>query len=329
MRSAGVRIWADHQGVSDTGRRLLALLGRLQDGRAWSAADLAGRLGVGARTVRRDVVRLRELGYPVIGRPGPGGSYRLAAGSRVPPLVLEDDEVVAVAVGLRQAAGALADAGATERAAAKLDRLLPARLREAVRAVSAATEAVPAGGARAVVTPGLVQQLARAIADHRSVTFTYAGRSGAQADRSCDPHRLVAEGIRWYLVAFDHDRDDWRTFRLDRVDQLVVGEVFSPRHLPALTAAEHVRSVRSAPRYEVVVEVAAPAAHVAGRLGIPGEDVQPVDHTSCTATLTVDSAEWLITRMLTLDADWSVQGPDPIRQRCSALLARHLHDNHR
>ena len=201
----------------DTSVRLLRLLTLLQVRRDWSGADLAQRLGVTTRTVRNDVERLRILGYEVRSRTGIAGGYRLAAGSALPPLLLDDDEAVAVALGLRAAAaGSVTGIEETSlRALAKLERTLPARLRHRLDALRQAT--VSAAGGGPTVDAETLTAVAAACRDHEQLRFDYPGHDGSVSPRRVEPHRLVYTGRRWYLLAWDRDREDWRTFRADRI----------------------------------------------------------------------------------------------------------------
>lgn len=203
----------------ETSARLLRLLSLLQAHREWSGADLADRLGVTSRTVRRDVDRLRELGYPVNASPGTGGGYHLGAGAELPPLLLDDDEAVAVAVGLRTAAGqGIEGIGETSvRALAKLEQVLPSRLRRRVGALNAFTVPMLRGPQPSAVDPGVLTELANLCRDAERLRFEYSDHGGASSRRTVEPHRLVCSERRWYLVAWDIDREDWRTFRADRI----------------------------------------------------------------------------------------------------------------
>lgn len=196
--------------MTDTPARLLGLLSLLQTPREWPGSELAGRLGVSPRTIRRDVERLRELGYPVEASRGVAGGYRLVAGTAMPPLVLEDDEAVAIAVGLRTAAGQTVSGieEASVRALAKLEQVLPARLRRRVGTIGTATVAVPATGP--AVDPAQLTVFAAAITNRETVRFRYRANDGTETRRRAEPLRLVATGRRWYLVAYDLDRADWR-----------------------------------------------------------------------------------------------------------------------
>jgi predicted DNA-binding transcriptional regulator YafY len=215
--------------VSDTTARVLALLALFQQQTAWTGAELAERLDVTDRTVRRDVERLRELGYPVEAAPGAAGGYRLGRGGRLPPLLLGDEEAMAVALGLRAAVdGSIS--GLEEAAVsvlARLDSLLPQHLAARVRAIHTATAQVDQRSDEQVDGGALVG-LAQACERSQRVRFAYADRTGRPSDRLVEPHRLVRVGPRWYLVAFDADRKDWRTFRLDRLGALtLVGTTFT------------------------------------------------------------------------------------------------------
>ena len=201
----------------DTPGRLLRLLSLLQLRRDWPGPELAARLEVDVRTVRRDIDRLRALGYPVSSTSGAAGGYRLEPGTDLPPLLLDDDEAVAVAVCLRTAAGGTV-AGIEEaalRALAKLDRLLPTRLRGRAGALSAATVAMT--GQRPVIDADDLAAIAAACRDHEVLRFDYRTNDGATSRRTVEPLRLVHTGRLWYLVAWDRDRGDWRTFRVDRI----------------------------------------------------------------------------------------------------------------
>ncbi|MGW2744360.1 helix-turn-helix transcriptional regulator [Streptomyces sp. NPDC001450] len=240
----------------ETSARLLRLLSLLQAHREWSGAELADRLGVTPRTVRRDVDRLRELGYPVNASPGTGGGYRLGAGAELPPLLLDDDEAVAVAVGLRTAAGqGIEGIGETSvRALAKLEQVLPDRLRRRVGALNAFTVPMLRGGPPSTpVDPAVLTELAHLCRDAERLHFEYLSLARSRTDsaggtpmgsisrRTVEPHRLVCTERRWYLVAWDVDRADWRTFRVDRITPKPPhGPRFDPREPPAEDLAAYV-----------------------------------------------------------------------------------------
>ncbi len=225
--------------------RALQLLSLLQTHRLWSGAELAARLEVTERTVRRDVDRLRELGYPVDAVTGIDGGYRLATGVHMPPLLLDDDEAVAVAVGLRSAAGAAID-GMEEsslRAMTKIEQMLPDRLHRRVSALHASVTSTPWAYDADVVDPEALSVLASACRDGEEVRFDYRRGDGEESRRLVEPHQLVTAGRRWYLVAWDQRRDDWRTFRLDRLRKpRLAGVRFVPREIPGGDAASFVSS---------------------------------------------------------------------------------------
>ena len=253
----------------ETSARLLRLLSLLQSRRDWTGTELAGRLGVGLRTVRRDIDRLRDLGYPVDATPGIAGGYRLGTGAALPPLLLDDEEAVAVAISLHTAAaGSVAGLEETSlRALTKLQQMLPSRLRRSVTALHAT--AVPlAGSSRDIVDADVLTAVAAACRDQRRLRFGYP--SGDRVTpRQVEPHRLVHTTRRWYLVAWDTERDDWRTYRLDRVRGPVgpPGARFTPRPPPADDVAAYVsQSISSAPyRYQARVLFHAPVEDLAPR----------------------------------------------------------------
>ncbi|MGH2469433.1 MAG: helix-turn-helix transcriptional regulator, partial [Chloroflexota bacterium] len=235
----------------ETSARLLRVLSLLQTRRSWPGPELAERLQVDARTVRRDIDRLRSLGYPVRSVPGVAGGYRLEAGAHMPPLLLEDDEAVAVAVSLRTAAGGTV-AGVEEaavRALAKLEHTLPARLRPRVRAFESVTMAVSSGPA---VAADVLAAAAGACRDTERLRFEYQDRGGQASTRTTEPLQLVCTGRRWYLLAWDVDRQDWRTFRVDRIGQVLsIGPRFTPRQPPEGAAAYVSRAISLEPyRYQ-------------------------------------------------------------------------------
>lgn len=273
----------------ETSARLLRLLSLLQAHREWSGADLAERLGVTPRTVRRDVDRLRELGYPVNASPGTGGGYQLGAGAELPPLLLDDDEAVAVAVGLRTAAGqGIEGIGETSvRALAKLEQVLPSRLRRRVGALNAFTVPMLRNTLPSAVDPAVLTELANLCRDAERLRFEYRSHDGAPTRRSVEPHRLVCTERRWYLVAWDLDRDDWRTFRVDRITPKPPhGPRFTPRTPPADDLAVYVSKGVSTHAY---------ATHAVVRLLVPLE--QAAERVSPSAgTLEADGPDACILR---------------------------------
>lgn len=307
--------------VVSTSSRTLQLLSLLQTHRHWTGADLADRLEVSVRTLRRDVDRLRELGYPVRASRGADGGYQLAPGASLPPLVLDDEEAVALALGL-QAATASPVAGMAEagvRALAKVAGVLPQRLRRRVDALSAVT--VPAGWGRPVdvVDPRVLTTLAQAGRDAERLVFGYTAADGRASDRHVEPHRLLSAGRRWYLVAWDLDRGDWRSFRLDRVTgPHPTGARFAPRALPAEDLASFVLDRAPAPvSHAVEVHVQAPADRVARRTG-RWATVTALDEDSCRLEMTTDSLDWAGFTVAVVGEPFTVVAPPEL----SGLLDR-------
>ncbi|MFE7315290.1 helix-turn-helix transcriptional regulator [Streptomyces sp. NPDC057555] len=315
--------------MSETSARLLNLLSLLQTPREWPGRELAARLRVTTRTIRRDVERLRDLGYPVHATMGAEGGYRLAAGTAMPPLLLDDEEAVAIAVGLRSTAGhtIVGIEEASVRALAKLEQVLPARLRRRVGTLGTATVPMPAADGP-TVDPEHLTVLAAAIANHERVRFRYRAGAGELSRRLVEPHRLVAAGRRWYLVAFDNDRDDWRIFRVDRLSEpFATGVRTPPRTLPADDAGAYVRErMRGLTTgYRAVVTVHGPAGEVAARLGGPAAgEATPLDAGSCRWHSTPDSLEWLAMRLTLLGLEFTVHEPAELAAYLRALGGRAL-----
>ncbi|WP_326952063.1 helix-turn-helix transcriptional regulator [Amycolatopsis sp. NBC_01286] len=313
--------------MTDTPARLLGLLSLLQTPREWPGSELADRLGVSPRTIRRDVERLRELGYPVEASRGVTGGYRLIAGTAMPPLVLDDDEAVAIAVGLRTAAGQAVDGieEASVRALAKLEQILPARLRRRVGTIGTATVAVPATGP--VVDPAQLTVFAGAITNNETVRFRYHSGDGTESRRRAEPLRLVATGRRWYLVAFDLDRDDWRVFRVDRVhDAEATGGRIAPRRPPATDLAAYVleRLYDLVPTYRAVATLAATADEITPRLGTAVGELTPLPDGGCRWHSHGDTLDWLAFRLLGLGCAFTVEEPPELVARLEVLAARAL-----
>jgi predicted DNA-binding transcriptional regulator YafY len=307
-----------------TSSRLLTLLSLLQGRRDWPGNELAERLEVSPRTIRRDVERLRTLGYPVESMTGPAGGYQLRAGTAMPPLLLDDDEAIAIAVGLRTAAGGSVT-GIEEtavRALVKLEQVLPAHLRRRVQALQAATQTLQVYGGPQV-DPQCLTVIAAAVRDRERVRFDYTARDRAGSRREVEPHSLVNAGRRWYLVAFDRGRDDWRTFRVDRIaGPASTGARFHPRVLPAKDAAAFVaQSLQSYPsRYEARVTVECPAAELQGRRWLGG-DVTAIDDHRCELRTSDDNLDWLAMRIAMLASPYTVHGPPELIERLRAIAA--------
>jgi predicted DNA-binding transcriptional regulator YafY len=302
--------------TTDPTARALRLLSLLQTYKFWAGAELAERLDVSARTLRRDVDRLRELGYPVEATPGAAGGYRLSAGAHLPPLVLDDDEAVAIAVGLRAAAGASIE-GIEEmsvRALAKLEQVLPDRLRRRVNAVHSNVSSMRWGGDQATVDADALAVLALACRDNEQVRFDYTRRDGEAAARLVEPHNMVSAGRRWYLVAWDVRREDWRTFRLDRLTEPRLGGVrFRPRALPTEDAASFVAaSISAMPvAFEATVVASGPADDVRALIRYADARVEAIDHASCRVHIRSESRPWLTTVVSLHATEYDVAVEEP------------------
>lgn len=307
--------------------RLLRLLSLLQTPRTWTGTELAERLEVSPRTIRNDVERLRDLGYPVHAARGSVGGYRLEAGASMPPLLLDDEEAVAVAIGLRTATGG-AVTGIEEtslRALAKLEQVLPPRLRRQVSTLQHATVHVRRGGGP-TVDPGVLTELARLCREHLRLRFDYSDRRQADSQRRVEPYRIVSAGQRWYLLAWDTDREDWRTFRVDRMRPgLSPGPRFTPRPLTNAEAEALVtRGVPPTARQHVArVAVRLPAAQLAERIGPWIGTVTALDDTSCVLETGADSAESLAAYLALLGADFTVTEPPELVEAIRLLAARY------
>jgi predicted DNA-binding transcriptional regulator YafY len=309
----------------ETSARLLRFLGLLQTRRDWNGPRLAQELGVTTRTVRKDVERLRALGYPVDAAPGVAGGYRLGAGTSLPPLLLDDEEAVAVVVGLRTAGAVGGVAGIEEtslRALAKLEQVLPAHLHRRVRALHDTTVAIASDAV--AVPPTVLTAIATAIRDRRRLRFDYEDFNGRSALRAADPHRLVHTRGRWYLVAWDVDRDDWRTFRVDRMrPRAHTGPRFTRRTDPGgdLTRFVQLGLGSATWRYRARVKVHAPAAEVIGRVP-PAVIVETIDERTCFANVGSDSAHELALWLALLDADFDASHDPELAEQLRGLADR-------
>lgn len=307
-----------------TSSRLLALLALLQTRRDWAGAELAGRLEVSARTVRRDIDRLRDLGYPVESLTGPSGGYRLRAGTAMPPLLLDDEEAVAIAVGLRTAARA-GVTGIDEtaiRAMVKLEQVLPPHLRARVQALGAATTMQAPSGP--TVDPEVLTVIAGACRDHERLRFSYRGANGVDGRREVEPHALVHLSDRWYVVAWDVHRGDWRTFRLDRLNRpWPAGVRFAPRTVPGDDPAAYVAQNRAtaAFRYIAHLTLHVPADVMAARRHLWGT-VAPIDATTCAYRTGDNNLDWLAMRIGMLGVEFDLHGPPELIRRMAELSER-------
>ncbi|MGW4403569.1 helix-turn-helix transcriptional regulator [Nonomuraea sp. NPDC004702] len=310
----------------ETSARLLRLLSLLQTPREWSGAELAERLGVSPRTVRRDVDRLRELGYVVDATPGTAG-YRLGAGAGLPPLLLDDEEAVAVAIGLGTAAvsGVTGIQETSVRALAKLEQVLPARLRHRVGDLRSVT--VPLAGAAEAVDPAALTAIAAAVRRRESLRFDYRSHDGAGDRRAAEPYRLVNSGRRWYLVAWDTGRADWRTFRVDRLRlHTPNGPRFTPREPPAADLVRYVSERISVDpyRYQGRFTVRAPADVVAARMPPTMAVVEPAGDGSCVLSAGSHSLDELAMWVAQLGVPFEVHEPPELVRHVRALAARLL-----
>jgi predicted DNA-binding transcriptional regulator YafY len=305
--------------------RMLQLLSLLQTHRYWPGHELAGRLEVSDRTLRRDVDRLRGLGYPVHASRGAAGGYQLQAGAAMPPLLLDDEEAVAIVVGLQAAAGGMVE-GIEEvsvRAMSKVTQVMPARLRRRVDALAA--YAVPAvwSSNGPTVDSDVLTTLALACRDDERVGFGYRTRAGDDMARSVEPHRLVSVGRRWYLVGYDLTRHDWRSFRLDRMSEVVTtGVRFRQRDLPGGDAAEFVKGgLRGLPqRHDVSVLVHTDADAVRRRVSRWGH-VEELGEERCRLTMQVDDLAWTMFVLAGLEAPFDIEGPTELVDRTAAVGA--------
>jgi predicted DNA-binding transcriptional regulator YafY len=297
----------------------------LQARRDWPGAELAERLDVSPRTVRRDVERLRGLGYPIESLSGPTGGYRLAAGTAMPPLLLDDDEAIAIAVGLRTAAQASV-AGIEEssvRALVKLEQVLPKHLRRRVRALGDVTATLPGGGP--MVDPASLTTIASACRDRERLRFAYENREGELTRRLVEPQSLVNLGRRWYLVAWDCGREDWRTFRVDRIQRPAgAGGRCAERELPGgENAAKYVAGNLSGgpARWDARVTVRCPAEELRDRQWLRGT-VEPIDEGSCELRTSEDDLDWLAMKIAMLGREFEVHEPSELVERLGEVQAR-------
>jgi len=309
----------------ETSGRLLRLLSLLQSRRDWPGPELAARLGVSPRTLRRDVDKLRSLGYPVEAVPGAAGGYRLGAGAALPPLLLDDEEAVAAAVGLRTAAGGTITGieEASVSALVKLEQVLPSRLRQRVSALHAVT--VPLPGAGPPVDPAALTVIATAARDRLRIRFSYTSHDGTQSSRTAEPHHLVHTGRRWYLLAWDPARDGWRTFRADRITSpLITGPRFSPRDPPGGDPAAYVsRSISSAPyRYQARLRLHLPAQAAAQRLPPTVGHIQADGEHACILHTGAESPDVLAIYVAILGAEFEILDPPQLAEHILALAAR-------
>jgi predicted DNA-binding transcriptional regulator YafY len=309
----------------ETSARLLRLLSLLQVRRDWTGPELAGRLGVDVRTIRRDVDKLRNLGYPVNSVPGVTGGYQLGAGAELPPLLLDDDEAVAVAVGLRTAAnGTISGIEETSvRALAKLEQVLPSRLRRRVQALQVHTTPMTAAGP--AVDAEVLTVIAGACRDHQQLRFTYESRSGSDTRRLVEPQGLVHTGRRWYFVAWDTERADWRTFRVDRISGVPTPAArFQPREAPEGDLAAYVsRSVSTAAyTFQAVLVVHAPLEVVADRTSPSAVLLEAIDADTCLLRSGGESLDTMAFHLLHLGLEFDLLEPPELVDHMRELSQR-------
>ncbi|UUO04173.1 YafY family transcriptional regulator [Mycolicibacterium novocastrense] len=311
--------------MSETTSRILQLLGLLQSRRVWTGEELAERLAVTTRSVRRDIERLRDLGYPVHASKGHGGGYQLGAGAALPPLLLDPDEAVAMAVCLRLAAGGTV-AGVGEsalRALTKLDQVMPSKLRSQVAAVHESTVTLMAPTSDTPVEPDVLMTLARACRDHEHVATGYVDIRSNATQRRIEPYQLVTTGRRWYLLAYDRDKQDWRSLRLDRMNDVrAQGSTFVPREAP--DAAAYVRrSISSSPyRYVARVHFSAPESVVAQHFSPSSAMIEPDGPDACVVTAGADDPERMVLYFAAVGCDFRVLSPPEVIQAAEAVWKR-------
>jgi predicted DNA-binding transcriptional regulator YafY len=316
-----------------TSARLLSLLSLLQMRREWTGSELAGRLEIDVRTVRRDVERLRSLGYPVESARGVAGGYRLGAGGEMPPLLLDDAEAVAVAVGLRTAASGSVSGleEASVRALTKLEQLLPDRLRRRVRALGEVTSAFSFQPDQ--IDAGQLADVAAACRDGMQLRFAYVARDDQATQRQTEPAAVVYSGSRWYLLAFDLDRDDWRTFRVDRISgRLRPGGRARRRAVPGGDPAAYVRrqleragtpgppTPADAPPGRARVQ--APAAEIRRQVPERWAIVEPDGEGACVVSTRGPWRESFVVWMATLDREFEMLDPPQLREAARVIGER-------
>jgi predicted DNA-binding transcriptional regulator YafY len=308
----------------ESSARLLRLLGLLQTARDWAGAELAQRLEVDVRTVRRDIQKLRDLGYPVHAVPGAAG-YRLGAGTKLPPLLLDEEEAVAVAIGLRTAAsGTVTGIEETSlRALAKLEQVLPSRVRHRVNLLHSVTVTVPAAGP--TLDPDVLTAVAAACRHHERIRFDYLSHDGTDSVRDIEPHRLVHTGRRWYLVGWDTGRRDWRTYRVDRIrPRIPTGPRFTPRQAPDVDLAGFLaRGVSTAPyRYQARITLYTPAETAAERIPPTVGAIEAIDPHTCLLHTGSDSLDEIAVYVALFGFRFQIHEPPELTAHIRHLAAR-------
>lgn len=317
-------MWNIGRAMLETSARLLGLLSVLQSRRFWSGSDLAERLEVNARTLRRDVDRLRALGYTVESTSGPGGGYQLGRGSEMPPLLLTDKEAVAVAVALRVATQSFIGFGeAAVEVLVKMEQLLPKRLRRRLGALEAVTVSLTSSSAG--LDAEVLTTLASACREHQRLILSYKDRKGLCTKRRLEPHQLAhTPGQRWYLVAWDLDREDWRTFRLDRMEgSPQLGEFFAPRELPGGVEAYFASAFIEAPyeqsaRLRLLGSFRELSEQVPAWCGVLEAD----GDTHCILSTGASSVEGLVCRMILTGTEFELLEPNHLLEAVREVSER-------
>lgn len=300
--------------MSAISARVLELLTLLQSRRHWSGQELARRLEVSPRTLRRDVESLQDLGYPITTTRGTGGGYQLAPGGSLPPLVLNEDEAAAVVIALKEAATGThpTEATAAVSALAKIVQVLPAKIRRRVDSLQRMATLPGPYGTPAAVDTTVLTTFTLAARDNETVIFDYTDSKGASTSRRVQPHHVVSLDQRLYLIAHDLDRADWRIFRIDRASNAQrARQIFTPRPLPVEDPAEYVRSrlYETWTVYEVTATVEAPAEDVQEKLGGWGE-ATPVNENSCAVRIPTSDLDWATFALAGLHAPFTIHGPE-------------------
>lgn len=327
----------------ETSARLLALLSLLQSRPSWPGSELAERLGVSGRTIRNDIARLRELGYPVDAARGTTGSYRLGVGTKLPPLLLDDQEAVAIAIGLRAGTGISGIQDSSARALAKLEQVLPHRLRRQVAAIHQSTSQGPQNTGSNVedpeIDPEVLTQIATAVRDHEWFRFDYttgadapdgelpSGTAATSGHKLVEPYRLVSWARRWYLVGRDPQGGTWATFRVDWITpRTPTHRVFTPTPLPGLDYTSFVlRDVASTGwKVHARITVFASAQEVLSRINAAVGVVESVNDQQCVLVTGADSLETIAVYIGMLGLDFEVTGPPGLIDHLAVLGERYL-----
>ena len=304
--------------MGDTTARVLRLLNLLQSRPVWTGPELSAELGVTTRSIRRDVERLRDLCYPVRATQGAGGGYQLGAGKALPPLLLDDDEAVTVAMALGVAASNMDEVAA--RTMAKLDQVMPDRLRHKISAIRSSTEVLP--WVTDAVAPDQLLAISGAIRDTVRLSFGYRSRKDDESTRRVEPYRLVATGRRWYLFAWDLDREDWRTFRIDRITGAEPSTWrFRPRDSPDAGEFVHRAISQAVYKYVARIRIAAPYDEIVARVPPSAGTVEP-DGDGCIVTAGADDHTWLLTYVAAMNVDFQVLEPAELKAVAADLAER-------